>query len=276
MSFTFNNYNCETFGICVERYPERAIPAKKFSVYDVPGRSGRIYVPQGVNAFENVTQQYEVFVKDSTTLQSKMSEIAKWLLDPNEPKELRDSYDSSVYRLGMFIGGGDWANSLNKYGKATFSFDCGPQRYDYPITPSTQTLPSGSNGSNNIGTGAPKGNGYIDDPTPLITMGSSVGWTVGDEIVLDITNTVTSETTRIKFECTTAVSGKEIMIDTARGTIWIRNTITKIAEDIETYFDVTIVSGDPQMRFTYQVVIDFYNNTGQSLTYKVDPRWYRL
>lgn len=275
MSFTFNSLNCETLGIYVERYPDRQIPLKKFTTYDVPGRSGRIYVQQGTNAFENVTQSYEVFVKDKTTLQQKLSVIAKWLLDPNEPTELRDSYDSSVYRLGMFIGGEDWANSLNQYGKATLSFDCSPQRYDYPSTVVTSTIGSGVSGGSLIGTGAPKGNGYIDDPSPKIMLRCDSGFSVGDVATIEVTDTITSETTRIKIVCTTAVTNTEINIDTGSGTIWLRNTINGSTSDMETYFSVT-VTGELQRRFTYQVSIDVQNESTQTIKCSIDPRWYRL
>lgn len=275
MSFTFNSLNCESLGIYVERYPDRQIPAKKFTTYDVPGRSGRIYVPQGINAFENVTQSYEVFVKDKTTLQQKLSEIAKWLLDPNEPAELRDSYDSSVYRLGMFLGGDDWANSLNQYGKATLSFDCGPQRYDYPQTNDTFTIGSGVSGGSLIGTGSPKGHGYIDDPSPKIMLRCDTGFSVGDVATIDVTDTITSETTRIKIVCTTAVTNTEINIDTGSGTIWLKNTINGSTSDMETAFAVT-VTGELQRRFTYQVQIDVQNESPQTLKCSIDPRWYRL
>lgn len=277
MSFTFNNQDFDRLGLYVEKYPDRQIPAKKFNVYDVPGQSGRIYVPQGANAFENVTQNYEVFVKDTSALQDILSKIAYFLLTPNEPVELRDSYDASVYRLAMFIGGGDWANSLNKYGKATLSFDCGPQRYDYPPTTSIDTLPSGANGTASIGTGLPRGNGYIDDPTPLIKISSPSGWSSTDELVVIIENMVTSETTQLKLEGKSSFTNIDILIDTARGTIWCENNVgARTVYDVDTYFDMTLVSGDPKMRFTYEVEITIYNNTTHSVKYQIDPRWYRL
>lgn len=273
MSFTFNNYNCETFGLYVERYPDRQIPAKQFDVYSVPGKSGKVYVPKG--GYTNVTQTYRVYVKDKTDLSGTLSKIAAWMLRPDQPVELRDSYNPGEFRLAMFMGGGDWANSLNLYGRTDLSFDCGPQRYDYPRDTAQRTISSGASNSELIGTGSPKGNGYIDDPQPVITLIKESGWSTDDEIVVDITNTITSETTRVKLTCTTAINGYNIVIDTQSGTIYLQNTLSKQTKDITDNFAVE-VTGNVQMRFTYQVSIDVYNNTGNTIKYSRDPRWYRI
>lgn len=131
MSFTFNGINSDTMGLFVERYPERPFPSRKQSTYAIKGRSGDLVVDE--NAFSNVTQNYEVYIKGgSVGFQAKASAIAHWLLSPNGYVNLTDSYDPTVYRKARFTGGVSFLNSLNKNGKATISFDCCPQRY--PVT----------------------------------------------------------------------------------------------------------------------------------------------
>lgn len=134
MSFTFNGINSDTMGLYVEKYPDRPFPSRKQNVFQIHGRSGDLIVDE--NAFSNVTQNYEVFILGgSQGFQARASAIANWLLSPVGYADLTDSYDPTVYRKARFIGGIEFVNSLNKYGKATIAFDCCPQRY--PVTPET-------------------------------------------------------------------------------------------------------------------------------------------
>lgn len=153
MSFTFNGENCESYGMYVEKYPNRPFPQRKQTVYSVRGRSGDLIVDE--NAFTNVIQEYEVFVKGgSVGLQTRLSQIAAWLLTVEGYSDLTDSYDSTIYRRARVANAMDFLNSLNKYGKATIQFDCEPQRYpivDEVLTTtffqdnvSTITYPSGT------------------------------------------------------------------------------------------------------------------------------------
>ena len=128
MSFTFNVINCETLDMVVETFPSRPFPARKQTVYKVPGRSGDLIVDE--NAFDNVSQEYEVYVNHkSQGLQANLTAIAAWLLGPAGYCELTDTYDPTIKRQARFVGGMEFINSLNKYGKATAVFDCKPQRW---------------------------------------------------------------------------------------------------------------------------------------------------
>lgn len=134
MSFTFNGINCESYGMYVEKYPSRPFPKRKVTSYNILGKSGDLIVDHG--GYENVIQEYEVFVKGSgSTFQNALSAIAKWLLS-NSPApgyaQLRDDYDPSVYREARVVGGEVFLNSLNRFGRATLQFDCKPFRYPYP------------------------------------------------------------------------------------------------------------------------------------------------
>lgn len=136
MSFTYNGINSDDMGLFVERYPERPFPSRKQSVFNIHGRSGDIVIDE--DAYSNVTQSYDVYIKGgSAGFQSKATAIANWLLGISGYANLSDSYDSTVYRKARFIGGVSFLNSLNKYGKATITFDCCPQRY--PVTPEVLT-----------------------------------------------------------------------------------------------------------------------------------------
>ena len=131
MSFTFNGINSDAMGLFVERYPERPFPSRKQTVYNIHGRSGDLVVDDG--AFSNVTQKYEVYILGGAAgFQEKAKAVAYWFLNVSGYAQLTDSYDPTVYRRARFTGGASFVNSLNKYGRASLTFDCCPQRY--PIT----------------------------------------------------------------------------------------------------------------------------------------------
>lgn len=145
MSFTFNGVNCESLGMKVQRYPARPFPQRKQTVYKVPGRSGDLIVDE--NAFENVKQEYEVYVGEGSgrSMQERLTAVAEWLLSPRGYCVLTDSYDQNIKRLARFVGGVEFLNSLNKFGSATAVFDCKPQRYPVTDVELTETLESGVN-----------------------------------------------------------------------------------------------------------------------------------
>ena len=140
MSFTFDNINCETMSLYVETYPPRPVPVRKSTSYSVIGRNGDLIVDH--NSFENTTQEYEVFVKYTAgvTFQEWVSAVAKWLIGKAGYLELKDSYDPNTYRLARVANAFQFMNSLNKFGKATLQFDCKPQRFPLPTTPTTYRI----------------------------------------------------------------------------------------------------------------------------------------
>ena len=127
MKFTWNGISSDSLGMIVEKYPSRPFPQRKCTVYSVAGRSGDLVVDE--NAYTNVTQEYQVFVKGDSTLQTKLSTIAAWLIGTAGYQRLTDDYDTSIYRLARVANAVEFLNSLNKFGKATLQFDCKPQRY---------------------------------------------------------------------------------------------------------------------------------------------------
>ena len=168
MSFTFNSISSDTMGLIVEKYPPRPFPARKVNIFNVPGRNGDLIVDQ--NAFENVIQEYEVYIKGGA-FQTKASAIANWLLSPACYQRLEDSYDPTVYREARFVGGVDFINSLNKYGRATIQFDCKPQRF--PITPEVLTATITSSSTVNVT--VPNSDGMFGCPLILFERGVSTG-----------------------------------------------------------------------------------------------------
>ena len=85
-------------------------------------------------------QEYEVFIDGKVNLQQRAKAIAFWLLSDGGYYDLLDEYDGfQTIRKARFVGGVNFENALNKYGRATISFDCCPQRY-----PATEEILTGS------------------------------------------------------------------------------------------------------------------------------------
>ena len=132
----FNGQSSDDIGVIVESYPTRAVPRRKFEKISVPGRNGDILFQE--DAFENVTQTYEIYVSaKKVKLHNVAHKVAQWLLQPGYLR-LEDSYEPDYYRIACYNGGEDIENYLDEFGRATISFDCFPQRFyksgEYPIT----------------------------------------------------------------------------------------------------------------------------------------------
>lgn len=146
---TWNGITSDSLGIFVESAPEYVKPRRKVDVYSVPGRSGDIIRPQ--NAWENVSQVYEIFAGDGTqhAVPGAFSAVAAWLYGPSGYQRLEDDFDPTHFRLAHFAGPFDIENLMTRVGRASITFDCKPQRFlksgETPVTmivPGTITNPT--------------------------------------------------------------------------------------------------------------------------------------
>lgn len=127
----FNGQDSYELGIIVEEVPDLSRPQRKHDVYIVPGRSGTI-VDQ-YDAYENIEKKYKIWFADDfySNLYSpaKAREVAAWLYSADGYQRIEDDFEPDFYRLGYFVGPLDIQNILQKYGKATITFNCRPERY---------------------------------------------------------------------------------------------------------------------------------------------------
>lgn len=129
MSLTFAGVSSDSKFVVVERYPARPIPQRRYTVQNIPGRSGALLMDEG--AFNNVEQEYEIYIRSDggTTFQEACQAAAEWLLMPAGYQKLSDSYDPDTFRWAYFSGPADVANALNVMGRTTIEFMCKPWRY---------------------------------------------------------------------------------------------------------------------------------------------------
>ena len=127
MSITFHGVNSDSLGLIVERSPDYNIPSRKMTAFEVAGRNGDILYQQ--DAFQNVPQPYECFIKGGSNLSAAIQGVIAWLIADKGYQRLEDSYTANQFRLAYCNNAAEVANSLNKFGKCTIEFSCMPQRF---------------------------------------------------------------------------------------------------------------------------------------------------
>lgn len=126
MSITFHGVSSDSLGLIVEHYPSYNIPARKMSAFSVAGRSGDILYQE--NAYENVIQDYDVYIRKGTALTQSIQKVIAWLMVDGYAR-LEDSYNANQFRLAYCNNAAEIANALNEFGRCTLSFTCMPYRY---------------------------------------------------------------------------------------------------------------------------------------------------
>ena len=123
----FNGTSSGAYGVYVEKYPARPIPARKQEIFSVPGRSGDVIAVE--DAWENVEQAYDIYLSaEKAGLPIVSAKVVAWLMQPGY-RRLEDDYNPGIFRLAAFAGPVDLQNILNAFGRATVKFNCMPQRF---------------------------------------------------------------------------------------------------------------------------------------------------
>lgn len=125
-NITWHGVSSETLGVYVEKSPIIPVPRKKYIRQSIPGRNGDLVIDTG--AYENVEQEYEIYMTESSNATVAAKAVKEWLLVQGE-QSLIDSFDPDVYRYAFFEGGEEIENILQKFGRAKLVFNCRPQRY---------------------------------------------------------------------------------------------------------------------------------------------------
>lgn len=126
--FYFAGQSCLDFGLHIEEHPNYTTAQRSVTTQQVPGRNGLLAFDTG--AFGNVDVTYNVYV--NATASNTMAagrEISTWLQGNTGYQRLEDAYDTEVYRMAIFAGPMDFSNFFQRYGKATLTFSCMPQRF---------------------------------------------------------------------------------------------------------------------------------------------------
>ena len=120
--------NSDSLGVIVEHYPIRVLPERVQTATEIAGRNGALLMVDG--NWQNYEQEYEVYISaEKRGLVRAARAVAEWLTAPVGYQRLEDSYEPDVYRMAFYEGGQDIESILNRFGRATISFNCKPQRF---------------------------------------------------------------------------------------------------------------------------------------------------
>ena len=126
----FNGVSARDMGVRnIEHYPDLSRPERKVDVFDIPGRSGQIVFPQ--DAWENIDREYDIYAGNGLrgSAPRPFMSIGEWLNSANGYARLEDTYEPDVFRLAYCTGGFEAENAYTRFGRATITFHCRPERF---------------------------------------------------------------------------------------------------------------------------------------------------
>lgn len=142
-SITWHGVSSDTLNIKVERFPNHDRPLQKFERVSVPGRNGDLIFWQ--DAWNNYIQSYEIFAgtggrgSTATTFTNIMSWLCPQIAEPTITDminlttggylQLIDTYEPDVIRLANYSNSTEIHDAWTRFGQATLSFDCRPERF---------------------------------------------------------------------------------------------------------------------------------------------------
>lgn len=215
------------YGMVVAHAPSFERPARKQTIYNVPGRSGSILFQE--DAWEDITRNYQVWLAydANTPLVDKVDALMAWLNSKTGYTRLEDNFEPDVYRLAYYSGGNTFTNDLTMKGEATLTFTCNPKRF----LKSGETAETVTNGSAMV-------NPTKFKAKPLIHIEGSGNITIGTG---GNTLTITGLTDYINIDCermtsyrlpsenkNSLVSGSFISLAPGSSTIAITGNTTKV------------------------------------------------
>lgn len=128
----YNGKDLSEFGLKCSGDGVFNAPEKDYTIYEVPGRSGDIYVYNG--RYKNISITYPCFIigRGDDRFQDfglKMQALRGWLLKPNTYVRIEDTYHPDEYRMGIFAEGIDFEAVYLQSGEFDLTFQCKPQRF---------------------------------------------------------------------------------------------------------------------------------------------------
>ena len=124
--FTFNGHSTGELGLLVSGINIYGSPSRIVEKINIPYRSGDLIIDTG--AYSNYMLTYTVDIIDST--KTTAESLSQWLLNTAGYCRLTDTYNTDIYRMAAYYNQLDYTlSALYRYGRATITFDCKPQKY---------------------------------------------------------------------------------------------------------------------------------------------------
>lgn len=124
--FTFNGHSTGELGLLVSGINIYGSPSRIVEKVNIPYRSGDLIIDTG--AYSNYMLTYTVDIIDNT--KTTAESLSQWLLGSTGYCRLTDTYNTDIYRMAAYYNQLDYTlSALYRYGRATITFDCKPQKY---------------------------------------------------------------------------------------------------------------------------------------------------
>ena len=124
--FTFNGTKSSVFGLLVNNVSNFGAPERVVEKIQIPYRSGDLLID--THSYSNTIVTYDVSLIYNTIANTRA--IAEWLLATDGYCVLSDTYNTGETRMAAYYNELEYTmEHLNRYGRATISFDCKPQRF---------------------------------------------------------------------------------------------------------------------------------------------------
>ena len=221
--------------LIIHKVPNLNRSAQKIDVFSVPGRDGDIILQQG--AWENQKQIYDCYVGDGDAA-AAASELTSWLFSKQGYQELRDGWETDVFRQAYLSDPMDIESIMNKVGHVEITFSCVPKRF----------LESGQLVT------ALSATGSITNPTPFTS-----------KPFLRVSGTIDGTGT-------IACGGNTMSITFPASTIIIDcENCQAYSTDGTTFYNSSISGSFPEIPTGTQT----FGITGAISSVEITPRWYR-
>ena len=124
--FTFNGHSTGELGLLVSGINIYGSPSRIVEKINIPYRSGDLLIDTG--AYSNYMLTYTVDIIDNT--KATAESLSQWLLGSTGYCRLTDTYNTDIFRKAAYYNQLDYTlSALYRYGRATITFDCKPQKY---------------------------------------------------------------------------------------------------------------------------------------------------
>ena len=245
--FTFNGHSTSELGLLVSGINIYGSPSRIVEKVTIPYRSGDLLIDTG--AYTNYMLTYTVDIMDNTKATAEA--ISKWLLGSKGYCELTDTYNPEIYRVASYYNQLDYTlSALYRYGKATITFDCKPQKYltanqpvslsstlseetSYSLSTPAMPLPLTLEGNTTQNTLSGKNLAQL---TPQTRTVNGVTVTIDSNLLVTVNGTATAGGGRLNFfsDVITLASGtydfrKVMMSGTAQVPPYLSNSSTNTA-----------------------------------------------
>ena len=233
------------YDLVVETTPNYLTAEPNIEKISILGRNGDLLINN--NTFKNRQQVYNIAaVKPTKDFNYLKRQIISWISQSQDYVRIEDSYDPTVYNMGIYTGAFQITNISNQAARAQVIFDCMPQHFlkmgDTPV--------------------------HIDGPTARRILANPTGEITMPHIAIRATGKCNVQIGNYKVEIEGASDNRTIIINGQMPHIYTIHGPLIYTEKVR------LINGFPKL-IAGENEISFAGVSGGSVRYvEVRPRWW--